>query len=55
MKMYIALHPQADADRLYIPKNKGGRGMISVEDYVEMEIPNLKRYVSMQKAAMKDY
>ena len=32
VKMYIALHPQANVDRLYLPKNKGERGMISVKD-----------------------
>ena len=29
--------PQADVDRLYIPRHNGGRGMVSVEDCVEME------------------
>ena len=42
VKMYIALHPQANVDRLYLPKNKGERGMISVEDCVEMEIELVK-------------
>ena len=38
-----ALHPQADIDRLYIPRNPGGRGMISVDDCVEMETESLKK------------
>ena len=43
--MHRVLHPQADVDRLYIPRNNGGRGMISVEDCVDMETESLKRYV----------
>ena len=45
MTMHRALHPQADVDRLYLPRSKGGRGMISVEDCEEMEIKSLKEYV----------
>ena len=40
-----ALHPQADFDGLYIPSNNGGRGMISVEDSVEIETESLKKYI----------
>ena len=40
-----ALHPQVDIDKLYIPRNNGGIGIISVEDCVEMEIESLKKYV----------
>ena len=32
--IYGALHPKADADRLYIPRKEGGRGLISIEDCV---------------------
>ena len=45
MTMQRALHPQADVDRLYIPRNNGGRGMIGVEDRVEMETECLKKYI----------
>ena len=34
MTVHRALHPQADVDRLYIPRKNGGRGMISVEDFM---------------------
>ena len=37
---YRALHPQADVDRLYLKSKEGGRGLISVEDCVEMEKEN---------------
>ena len=45
MTMHRALHPQVDVDRLYIPRNNGGRGMISVGDCVEMERESLKKCV----------
>ena len=45
MKMNRALHPQADVDRLYMKRAEGGRGMISVEDCVEMKTNNLYNYV----------
>ena len=45
MSMPRALHPQVDIDKLYIPRNNGGIGIISVEDCVEMEIESLKKYV----------
>ena len=44
MTTHRALHPQTDVDILYILRNNGGRGMISVEDCVEMETESLKKY-----------
>ena len=35
--IYGALHPKSDVDRLYIPRKKGGRGLISIEDSFELE------------------
>ena len=43
--MYRVLHPQAEVDRLYIPNNNGGRGIVSVEDCAEMETESLEKYV----------
>ena len=43
--MYGALHPKSDVDRLYIPRKKGGRGLISTEDCVELAIRGLEVYV----------
>jgi len=31
------MHPQADLDRLYRKRSEGGRGLISMEDFVEVE------------------
>ena len=49
MTVHRALHPQADVDRPYIPRNKGGSGMITVEDYVKIETESLKKYVESSK------
>ena len=43
--IYGALYPKSDVDRLYIPRNKGGRGLISIKDCVEFEIRGLEVYV----------
>ena len=37
MAMKSALHPKGDVDRLYVPRVKGGRGLISCESYVRSE------------------
>ena len=42
--IYGALHLKSDVDRLYIPK-KGGRGLISIEDCVELATRGLEVYV----------
>ena len=36
---------QADIDRLYLPREKGGKGMINVENCVQMEIKSLGMYI----------
>ena len=45
LTMYGALHPKSDVDRLYIPRKEGGRGLISIEDCVELAIRGLELYV----------
>ena len=40
--IYKALHPKSDVDRLYIPRKEGGRGLISIEDCVELAIRGLE-------------
>ena len=39
------LHPKSDVGRLYIPRKEGGRGLISIEDCVELAIRRLEVYV----------
>ena len=43
--IYGALHPKSHVDRLYIPRNEGGRGLISIEDCVQLAIRGLEVYV----------
>ena len=45
LTIYGALHPKSDADRLYILTNEGGRGLISIEDCLELAIRGLEVYV----------
>ena len=52
MTTYRALHPQADVDRLYMKRDNGGRGMIGIEDCVDMEISNLKEYLEKSEESM---
>ena len=33
-----ALYPKSDVDRLYIPRKEGVRGLISIEDCVDLAI-----------------
>ena len=43
--IYGALHPKSDVDRLYIPRKEGGRGLTSIENYVELATRGLEVYV----------
>ena len=43
--IYGGLHPKSDVDRLYIPRKQGGRGLISIENCVELAIRGLEVYV----------
>ena len=45
LTIYRSLHPQADVDRLYVKRSQGGRGLISVEDCVNLEVGGLYQYV----------
>ena len=42
--MYGALHPRSDVGRSYIPRKEGERGLISIEDCVELAISGLEVY-----------
>ena len=43
--IYKALHPKSDVDRLCISRKDRGRGLISIEDCVELAIRGLEVYV----------
>ena len=46
MNMYKPLHPRSDIDRLYVPREKGGRGLRSLEDLVLIEKTLLAEYTN---------
>ena len=43
--MHKGLHPKSNANRLYIPRKVGGRGLLSIEDTVDLARLGLKSYV----------
>ena len=45
LTIYGALHPKSDVDILYIPRKEEGRGLISIEDCVELAIRGLELHV----------
>ena len=49
MTMYGAHHPKANVDRLYFQKFEGGRGLIGLEDCVQVEVHSLEKYLSTSK------
>ena len=48
MLAHYALHPQSDVDRLYLPRQAGGRGLLQIRLTVEEEKrslnDNIKNY-----------
>ena len=46
LNMHIGSHPHSSVDRLYIPRARGGRGLLSVKDCVELERSNLFDYAT---------
>ena len=45
MTMHNPLHPKSNADRLYIPREEGGRGLQGVEEAVKLTNLGLENYV----------
>ena len=43
--MYKALHPRDSVARLYLPGKEGGRGLMSVEDRIDLAIMSLENYI----------
>ena len=54
MTMHEVLHPKSDVDRIYLPKQKGGRGLISSEMCVKTEENNLAWYVRNLKERLME-
>ena len=45
LTIYGGLHPKSDVDRLYIPRKDGGRGLMAIEDCVELAVRSWEVYV----------
>ena len=45
MTMHQALHPRDDADRLYVSRKEGRRGLPSIEDSINASIQRLEDYI----------
>ena len=45
LTMYGAFHPNSNVDRLCLPRQEGGRGLIGVEDTVRREENSLCWYI----------
>ena len=46
MTIYRALHPKSDVDRIYVPRGKGGRRLISCEGCIRAEENSLGWYIN---------
>ena len=51
--MHRSLHSHSSVDRLYLPRAQGGRELLSVKDYVELERSNLFYYAANNKQLLK--
>ena len=49
MRLHGAHHPQGDVDRLYVPRQQGGRGLHSIEEVVRREENALTTFVHRSK------
>ena len=49
LNMYQALHPRSNVGRIYLPRSEGGKGLLSLEDYVNAEMRSLGQYLKMNK------
>ena len=49
MTMYGEHHPEADVDRLYLQRCEGGRGLLGLEYFVQVEVHSLEKYLSTSK------
>ena len=45
LTLHDTSHPKSDVDQMYLPRQKGGRGLISCEICVKAEENNLAWYV----------
>ena len=43
------LHPRDDSDILHVPRTEGRRGLVSIEDSVDLSIHRLKDYIKKSR------
>ena len=49
MTMYGAQYPKADVDRLYLQRCDRGRGLLGLEDCMQVEVRSLEKYLTTSK------
>ena len=49
LDMYQALHPRSNVDKLYLPRSKGGKVLLSLEECVNAEKRSLGQYLKMNE------
>ena len=52
LTMYGGFHPKSNVNRLYLSRNDGGRGLISIEDCVHGEMNGFAFYVKNKQEAL---
>ena len=52
MTIHKALHPRDDVDRLYVSRKEGGRGLASIEDFVDVSIQRLENHMEKHKRGL---
>ena len=52
LTMYRALHSRDSVARIYLPRNKGRRGLISVEDCVNQAAIGLSSYIAQSNEVL---
>ena len=52
MTMHKALHPRDAADRLYVWRKEGEKGLASIEDSVDASIQRLENYIEKHEGGL---
>ena len=52
MTMQKALHPRDDVDRRYVSRNRGGKGLASIEDSVDASIQQIDDNIEKHKGGL---
>ena len=55
LTMYGAFHPKSNVNRLYMKREDGGRGLISLRDCVDSKIRNINEYIANSEEELFKY